>query len=147
IAGAPTGGMDQSAALRAPAGHALLLDCPPGRDPVESATQVPFDLDAAGLALLVVDTRAEHRLVDGQYAQRRATCEDAARTLGIGSLRELADAVDASDDPAAALARALDALPDDVARRRVRHVVTEIGRVRALGALLREGRPDAVGPL
>ncbi len=147
IAGAPTGGMDQSAALRAQAGHALLLDCRPGLDPVESATQVPFDLDAAGLALLVVDTRAEHQLVDGQYAQRRATCEDAARTLGIGSLRELADAVDASDDPAAALARALDALPDDVARRRVRHVVTEIGRVRALVALLREGRPDAVGPL
>lgn len=147
IAGAPTGGMDQSAALRAQAGHALLLDCRPGLDPVESATQVPFDLDAAGLALLVVDTRAEHRLVDGQYAQRRATCEDAARTLGIASLRELADAVDASDDPAAALARALDALPDDVARRRVRHVVTEIGRVRELVALLREGRPDAVGPL
>ncbi|MET3974866.1 UDPglucose--hexose-1-phosphate uridylyltransferase [Cellulosimicrobium sp. 4261] len=147
IAGAPTGGMDQSAALRAQAGHALLLDCRPGLDPVESATQVPFDLDAAGLALLVVDTRAEHRLVDGQYAQRRATCEDAARTLGIASLRELADAVDASDDPVAALARALDALPDDVARRRVRHVVTEIGRVRELVALLREGRPDAVGPL
>lgn len=147
IAGAPTGGMDQSAALRAQAGHALLLDCRPGLDPVESASQVPFDLDAAGLALLVVDTRAEHRLVDGQYALRRATCEDAARTLRIGSLRELADAVDASDDPAAALARALDALPDDVARRRVRHVVTEIGRVRELVALLRAGRPDAVGPL
>ncbi|WP_449508598.1 galactokinase [Cellulosimicrobium composti] len=147
IAGAPTGGMDQSAALRARAGHALLLDCRPGLDPVESAEQVPFDLDAAGLALLVVDTRAEHRLVDGQYAARRATCEDAARTLGLASLRDLADAVDASDDPAGTLAVSLDKLPDDVARRRVRHVVTEIGRVRELVALLREGRPDAVGPL
>lgn len=147
IAGAPTGGMDQSASLRATAGHALLLDCRPGLGPVESAEQVPFDLDAAGLALLVVDTRAEHRLVDGQYAARRATCEDAARTLGLGSLRELADDVAATGDPAGALAVALEKLPDDVARRRVRHVVTEIGRVRDLVALLRDGRPDAVGPL
>jgi len=147
IAGAPTGGMDQSASLRAQAGHALLLDCRPGLDPVESVAQVPFDLDAAGLALLVVDTRAEHRLVDGQYAARRATCEEAARTLGLGSLRELADAVEASTDPAATLGAALDRLADDVARRRVRHVVTEIGRVRALVALLRDGRPDEVGPL
>ncbi|MGM7424824.1 galactokinase [Cellulosimicrobium sp. CpK407] len=147
IAGAPTGGMDQSASLRAHAGHALLLDCRPGLDPVESAEQVPFDLDAAGLALLVVDTRAEHQLVDGQYAARRATCEDAARTLGLDSLRELAHDVAASDDPTGTLAVALEKLPDDVARRRVRHVVTEIGRVRDLVALLRDGRPDAVGPL
>ena len=33
--------------------------------------QVPFDLAAHGLALLVMDTRAEHALVDGQYAERR----------------------------------------------------------------------------
>ncbi|WP_253691863.1 galactokinase [Cellulosimicrobium protaetiae] len=147
IAGAPTGGMDQSASLRAQAGQALLLDCRPGLDPVESAEQVPFDLDAVGLALLVVDTRAEHQLVDGQYAARRATCEDAARTLGLDSLRELADDVATRDDPAGALDVALEKLPDDVARRRVRHVVTEIGRVRDLVALLRDGRPDAVGPL
>ncbi|HLT85171.1 MAG TPA: galactokinase [Phototrophicaceae bacterium] len=113
IAGAPTGGMDQSASLRAQEGHALLLDC---RDGV--TRQVPFDLAAAGLELLVMDTRAPHALVDGQYAQRRDSCERAARELGVATLREVTD-----------LPAALDALTDPVARRRVRHVVTEIARV------------------
>ena len=52
------------------AGHAILLDCRDG-----SVEQVPFDLAAHGLALLVMDTRAEHALVDGQYAERRRSCE------------------------------------------------------------------------
>lgn len=147
IAGAPTGGMDQSASLRAQVGHALLLDCRPGLDPAQSAEQEPFDLEAAGLAVLVMDTRAEHQLVDGQYAQRRDTCEAAAQSLGLASLRELADAAAASDDPAGALDVALDKLPDDVSRRRVRHVVTEIGRVRDLVALLQDGRVGEIGPL
>src|SRR5690606_8696078 len=72
VAGAPTGGMDQSAALRARQGHALLLDFADDR-----ALPVPFDLAGAGLGLLVIDTRAPPELVDGQYAQRRASCEAA----------------------------------------------------------------------
>ena len=67
IAQAPTGGMDQSAALRCQVGHALLLDCRDG-----SVAQVPFDLSAHGLSLLIMDTRVEHALDDGQYAQRRS---------------------------------------------------------------------------
>jgi galactokinase len=122
IAQAPTGGMDQSAAMLARAGHALLLDC---RD--HSTRDVPFDLDRAGLALLVVDTRAEHTLVDGQYAERRDSCEQAARELGVATLREV---------PAGGLDERLEALSSDLLRRRARHVVTEIGRVeRAVGAL------------
>ena len=74
IAQAPTGGMDQSAALRCQVGYALLLDC---RDGVIS--QVPFDLSAHGLSLLIMDTRARYALGDGQYAQRRASCDEAAR--------------------------------------------------------------------
>ncbi len=144
VAGAPTGGMDQAASLRAAAGHALLLDCRAGLNPRDAVEHVPLDLAAGGLALLVIDTRAEHRLVDGQYAARRATCEQAARELSIASLRQLAD------DPsveAGTLATALTRLPDDVMRRRVRHVVTEIGRVRVFVARLRAGRPADVGPL
>ncbi|WP_239073389.1 galactokinase [Sediminihabitans luteus] len=141
IAGAPTGGMDQSASLRCTAGHALLLDCRPGLSPADAATGVPFDLAAAGLALLVIDTRAEHQLVDGQYADRRRTCEEAAAALGLPHLRALAD-----DDPGA-LDVALDKLTDDVARRRVRHVVTEIGRVREVVALVDAGLAHEIGPL
>ncbi|WP_448071372.1 galactokinase [Georgenia yuyongxinii] len=132
IAGAPTGGMDQAAALRARAGHALLLDCRDG-----SVEHVPVDLAAAGLALLVIDTRAPHRLVDGQYARRRQVCEDAARVLGVASLREVADAVMAGDTtPEDVLAR----LTDEEQRRRVRHVESEIQRVRFLVARLRDPR-------
>jgi galactokinase len=142
IAGAPTGGMDQAASLRCSVGHALLLDCRPGLSPLESATPVPFDLDAAGLTLLVVDTRAEHKLVDGQYAERRAACEKAAELLSLGSLREI---------PAEGLPDALDALephdPDGVLRRRVQHVVTEIARTAQFAALVRDGRVEEVGPL
>ena len=115
IAGAPTGGMDQAAALRCASGYALLLDCRDG-----SVRQVPFDLASAGLELLVIDTRAEHQLVDGQYADRRATCEAAARTLGVTTLRE----IDPSELPGT-----LDRLDDERARKRVRHIVTEIARV------------------
>lgn len=113
VSKAPTGGLDQAASLRCTAGHALLLDA---RD--SSVTQVPFDLESAGLALLVIDTRAHHSLVDGQYGARRATCEAAAAALGLPSLREI-------DDLDAALAQ----LPDPVMQARVRHVVTENARV------------------
>jgi len=44
MAGAPTGGMDQSASMRCREGHALELDCRDG-----SVTHVPFDLAAEGL--------------------------------------------------------------------------------------------------
>ncbi|GAB2616231.1 galactokinase [Pseudactinotalea suaedae] len=133
IAGASTGGMDQAASLRCREGHALLLDCRDG-----SIDHLPFDLAAAGLELLVIDTRAPHALVDGQYAQRRATCEAAAATLGVATLREI--------DPSL-LDEALARLDDDVARARVRHVVTEIDRVRGFVDLLSAGKVREVGPL
>ena len=133
IAQAPTGGMDQAAALRCRVGHALLLDCRDG-----SIAQVPFDLSAHDLSLLIMDTRVEHALDDGQYAQRRASCEEAARQLGLSSLREVA-----FDD----LDQTLDRLPDITIRARTRHVVTEIERVRQTVALLRAGRLPDVGPL
>ncbi|GIG39146.1 galactokinase [Cellulomonas phragmiteti] len=139
MAGAPTGGMDQAASLRARAGHALLLDCRDG-----SVRHVPFDLAAHGLALLVVDTRAEHSHVDGEYAQRRAACEEAARRLGVASLRDVAD--DPRGDGWAL--EALAAGPDgEVLVRRVRHVTSEIARVTALVAALDSGDVPAAGAL
>jgi galactokinase len=132
IAGAATGGMDQAAALRCRAGHALLLDCRSGE-----VEQVPFDLSASGHALLVTDTRTPHALVDGQYARRRAACERAAAALAVASLREV---------PASELASTLAKLEEEL-RPRVRHVVTEIERVSAAVAALRAGDLVAVGRL
>ena len=133
IALAPTGGMDQSASLRCRDGHALLLDCRDG-----SVQQVPFDPSAHGLALLVMNTRAEHALVDGQYAERRRSCEEAARLLDVASLREVAP-----ED----LDKMLDRLSDKQIRARARHIVTEMERVRQTVALLRDGRLPEVGAL
>ncbi|HRW19672.1 MAG TPA: galactokinase [Dermatophilaceae bacterium] len=133
LAGAPTGGMDQAAAMLCRPGHALRLDCRDG-----STTHVPVDLAGAGLELLVVDTRAPHALVDGQYAARRQSCEQAARALGVDTLREVVP-----ED----LAPALQRLPDQLSRRRVRHVVGEIARVDALVAAATRGDWPEAGRL
>jgi galactokinase len=133
FAGMPCGIMDQSAALLSTAGHALFLDTRS-----LATEQVPLDVAAHGLVLLVVDTRAPHRLVDGEYAARRRTCEEAASLLGIKALRDVGpERLDA----------ALCALPDEVTRRRVRHVVTENVRVLDTVALLRSGRTSEIGPV
>ncbi|GAB4094759.1 galactokinase [Brachybacterium squillarum] len=125
FAGASTGGLDQSASVLSRAGHALYLDC---RD--FSTRPVPWDLAGQGLALLITDTRAEHSHVDGEYTARRADSERAAEALGVATLRD----VDASR-----LEELLPTIQDDVVRRRARHVVTEIQRVRDVDALLGEG--------
>jgi galactokinase len=141
IAGAPTGGMDQAASLRSRAGSATLIDCTDF-----SVRHVPFDLAAAGLELLVVDTRAHHALADGQYGSRREACERAAALLGIRWLREIAPA-----DLAGAVDRLRDLVDDpeeaDEMVRRVRHVVTEIERVRQTVALVESADLEGVGPL
>ena len=84
--GAPTGIIDQSAALLCQADHAMLLDCrtPP---PPRSRSGRP----RPGRPALIVDTRVTHALVSGEYAARRAECEEAARLLGVPALGRLAD--------------------------------------------------------
>jgi galactokinase len=125
VAGAPTGGLDQSVSLFAEAGHALLLDFSDG-----SRRQVPLDLAGAGLAVLVVDTRVSHALVGGEYGARRADCVAAAEILGVGSLRE-------------ATAEQVAGLEDPRLRARARHVVGEISRVRdAVTAMTAEDWPE-----
>ena len=125
--GVPSGIMDQSASLLSQAGHALLLDCRS-----LDRSQVPFDPAAAGSRLLLINTRARHHLGDGGYGRRRAECEEAARLLGVSSLRNVTDV----DDTAR--------LADPVLRRRARHVVTDDQRVLQVTALLR-GSPGDLG--
>ena len=147
MAGASTGGLDQNASMRCTAGHALLLDCRPELTPLENVSQQEFDLDKYNLELLVVDTQAPHQLNDGQYAQRRATCEEAAKILGVANLRVTADGIAKADDPFQALKETLDALPDETMKKRVRHVVTEIERVRSFVRAFANGDIKAAGRL
>lgn len=113
--GVPCGAMDQSISLMGRAGYALLLDC---RD--LSTELVPVDFLGSGLRLLIIDTRAHHALVDGGYAARRASCESAVKALNIPSLREFSPEQLSSAQ----------AVLDTQTFHRVRHVVTEIDRVR-----------------
>ncbi|MFG2399437.1 galactokinase [Streptomyces lydicus] len=132
--GVPCGIMDQTAAACCTEGHALFLDT---RD--LTRRQVPFDLAAEGLRLLVVDTRVQHELGDGAYAERRAGCESGARALGVRALRDVA---------APQLPEALAKLADRPAvQALVRHIVTENDRVEQAVACLDAGRPRAIGPL
>ncbi|ONI78192.1 galactokinase [Kribbella sp. ALI-6-A] len=131
--GAPVGLMDQMASMCCTAGHALYFDIR-----AMATEQIPFDPEADGLTLLVIDVKAPHRHVDGEYAARRKSCERAAAELGVPALRSIT--MDGLDE-------ALAKLSDDVDRRRVRHVVTEIDRVEQAVALMRAGRLRDVGAL
>ncbi|MFB6779561.1 MULTISPECIES: galactokinase [unclassified Streptomyces] len=135
--GVPCGVMDQMASACCVEGHALHLDT---RDLTQR--QVPFDLAAHGLQLLVVDTRVKHALGDGAYAERRAGCEAGARALGMGTLRDL---------PYEGLGAALDTLAesgaDESVVRYVRHVVSDNARVEQVIALLDAGEVRAAGPV
>lgn len=131
--GVPCGVMDQMASACATEGHALHLDC---RD--LSLRQVPFDLAAHGLRLLVVDTRVKHELGDGAYAERRAGCEEGARVLGVSHLRDVRYAQ---------LPGALAKLTDERIRRYVRHIVSDDHRVEQVIGLLDAGEVRAIGPV
>jgi galactokinase len=130
--GMPCGIMDQSVSLMAQSGNALLLDC---RD--LSTEQIPIDLASAGLELLIIDTRAHHALVDGGYAERRASCESAANKLGIKALR---------DCSIAQLETSRSKL-SELEYMRAEHVVRDIERVHECVVLLKQNNFSAVGQI
>jgi galactokinase len=84
-----------------------------------TVTPVVFDPAAAGVTLLLIDSRQRHSHSGGDYAARRASCERAAADLSASSLREAADRGPVD----------LSAVRDPVDARRARHVLTENQRV------------------
>ena len=130
--GVPCGIMDQSVSLMAEAGSALLLDC---RD--LSTTLVPFDLDASGLELIIIDTQTHHALVDGEYAKRRQACESASAKLHITSLRDI--------DISALMAGKK--LLSGEEFKRAHHAVSEMARTLEAVDVLRKKDFDALGLL
>ncbi|RNL65791.1 galactokinase [Nocardioides marmoriginsengisoli] len=125
--GVPTGGMDQTIALYAEPGTALLLDFATG-------TRTPVPFAPPDLSLLVIDTAVRHALVDGAYAARRADCEAAATHLRLTHL-------------AHATAEQIDALPGGRLGRRARHVATEQQRVQGFVTALQVGDWKEAGAL
>jgi galactokinase len=124
--GVPCGPLDQLAAAFGVAGAVLFTDTR-----TRAVTPYPFDLAAAGLTVLVIDTKVHHDLGASGYPDRRAACERAARKLGVPALRDLTKQ---------GLRRAERELDEQTARR-VRHVVTENERVLEFARLLSPGAP------
>jgi len=122
-AGVPCGLMDQAAVLMSREAHLLLLDCAN-----EAVSFVPFS--NPDWQILIINSGVAHELADGEYAQRRAACHQAAGTLGVKSLREL----DSSCLPR--IGRIL----NEEMNRCVRHVLTE--NERTLEAVAAFGRND-----
>lgn len=123
--GVQCGIMDQFASALGREGHALFIDC-------RSLEYEPIPLPA-GIAIAVIDSRVERNLGGTPYNRRREECAEAARALGIGSLRDAGVAM-------------LSSLSGDLLRR-ARHVVTENARVLAFVAALRSGDVASLGGL
>jgi galactokinase len=131
-AGVSCGVMDPYVAAVGEPGKPLLLDC---RSRTHRGMPWP-----AGLEAEPFDTGIERSVSDSPYDARRAELEQGLARLraarpGLRSLRDLSPAD---------LASLEERLPDPV-RRRCRHVVTEVDRVRRAAEALETGNGAALG--
>ena len=125
--GVPVGLMDPASSLLGREGHALLLDCG-----TEEHRLVPLP---PGIALVVFDSGVRHALEASGYGDRRLELERALTAIGTDRPSSLSAAEAEANAAAAGV--------DEVARRRLRHVVTENERVReVVAALERPGGAD-----
>ena len=129
-AGMPCGIMDQFISVMGKENHLLLLDCRSRKPELVPMTD-------PSVALLITNTNVKHELTGGEYAQRRAQCEQAAKFLGVPSLR---------DANAGMLERAR-AKMDEVVYRRARHVIGEIERTVHAAEGVRASNWPTVGQL
>lgn len=107
-AGVRCGVLDQMASSLCDRDHMLFLDT---RSLERRVLPLP-----AGAELVVIDSGVPRSLAASAYNERRAECEEAARRLGVASLRDVDDVARTRELPP----------PLD---RRARHVVTENARV------------------
>ena len=127
--GVNCGLLDQVSSIFGKRGEAIYLDCRS-----EQVENVPLPQQTE---LLVFHTGVEHRLVGGEYNERRERCFAAARALGVPALR----------DVSVARLESSRADLDPVDYRRAAHVVGEIERVFAGIDHLRRGDGAAFGAL
>ena len=120
--------LDQFASVFGRAQSALLIDC----DSLEIEV-VP--MRGHPVALVVCDTNRPRALVDSEYNQRRASCEEAAEILGVPSLRQANQQM---------VMTARETLGEENFKR-AWHVVTENERVVETAEALKRGDLEAVG--
>ncbi len=127
--GVNCGIMDQFASACGQRDRLLYLDC---RSGVWQTVPLPNDV-----AIVIADTAVPRSLSDSAYNERRSACEEAARLLGVKSLRDVS---------AADFHRRKNEIPTLVARR-AQHVVEEIQRTEQAVFLLGQGNVQAFGRL
>ena len=130
FAGVPCGIMDQFISALGREGHLLLLDCR-----TRKTELVP--MSDPSVALLIINTNVKHELSGGEYAERRAQCEEAARNLGVKSLRDVT---------AEQLEKGKGKL-GELVYRRARHVIGEIERTTHAAEGVRQSNWPTVGQL
>ena len=126
----PCGIMDQFISVMGKADHVLLLDC-------QSRKTQLVPMKSKSVAILVINTNVKHELTGSEYPDRRRQCEEAAKALGVKSLRSctLAD---------------INAAPSKMSNlvfRRARHVVTEIERTTTAAKAFAKGDWETAGQL
>jgi galactokinase len=127
--GVKCGILDQYSSCLGRRGCALLLDC---RDLSTRAVRI-----ADGIQVVVCNTMSPRRLSGGEYAQRRAECEQGAAALGVSALRDVTPEM---------LAARRHELPERTARR-CAFIVAESARAESLAVALRAGDRPAVARL
>ena len=130
FAGVPCGIMDQFISALGREGHLLLLDCR-----TRKTELVP--MSDPSVALLIINTNVKHELSGGEYAERRAQCEEAAAKLGVKSLRDVT---------AEQLEKGKGKL-SELVYRRARHVIGEIERTTHAAEGVRQSNWPTVGQL
>jgi len=124
--GVNCGILDQYTSCVGRCDNALLLDC---RDLSSRLVALSEDLQ-----IVVCNTKFQRQLAGSEYGKRRAQCEEGARLLGVGSLRELTRL---------SFEQAQHALPAEVAKR-CRFIVQENERVLLMAGALETGDHGAI---
>lgn len=127
--GCSCGIMDQLISANGMRDHALLIDC-------RSLECTPVSIPE-NAAIIIVNSGVTHSNTDGEYNQRRAQCEAAARHYGVAALRDI------GEEQLIAGRNDL----DDQTYRRAHHVVTENARTINAADALKSGDMSALGML
>ncbi len=135
FAGVMCGIMDQFASGMGKADHAIFLNC----DTLEYDL-VPVELD--GIKIVISNTNSPHKLDSGMYNQRVSECH--AAVDAISKVRPIKVLAEVSWDEFQKLESQIE---DETARKRARHVISEIARTEQAVTELRNGNIETFGQL
>ena len=131
-AGVPCGIMDQFVSIFGQTHHAVLIDC-------QSMEAKTVPLSDPNCVVLITNSNVKHELTGTEYSERRDKCYEAAKLLGIPSLRS-AKSEDIESKKSIFGS-------DEIMFKRFRHVVTEIDRTTKAAELLEKQDYETFGKL